>query len=82
MPYPSLDVIIWDDDKGKRMMASAVSPKGIEFLSSLLGEDDVTVAELECTPGEFIAHITPGVVVRYLKNGNILVLIQPNQGLQ
>lgn len=82
MPFPNIDVIIWNDSERHMIMASAVSPKGMRFLDSLTGEKANGMIELACSPQEFERHVPVGVTVVFLKDDNTFVRITTTQGLQ
>jgi hypothetical protein len=80
MPFPKLDVVVWDD--GEDMIASAVSKDGMAFLDSLVGGEDILTLRLVSSPEEFADHIPPGVGVFFLQKSGFQPLMPDKNSLQ
>jgi hypothetical protein len=65
-----IDLIIWEDEPTKQVVASAVSMAGCHAIASVIGLEPGSIcgsAPLLVCPEEFMAHVPAGVVVYFYK---------------
>ena len=80
MPLPHIDVIIWDNSD--YIVASPVSPKGLQFMRELRGDSDLMAVKMDLFPSEFKQHIPPDLVVVFYRDDGKMVPVNDQKSLQ
>lgn len=68
-----IDVMVWNDDDSKEIVATPVSVPGRKFLRALTGDEHTQVVVMCVGVDEFLSHVPPNLKIYFNRDDGVLV---------